>query len=209
MAFIPLLLTTVVLCGSEGCFRSSAPKPVRKTDEIPRMDATGIHPSHKEDCRDEEVLNQGCLNGGTCFAIRTENSRQLACMCTEEFTGSRCHLVYVDPRLYEVRQENLRTANLAAGASVCIMLAFIIIFAVWVYFRYRRKERCLGEEQHVRTQSLPSNNQPFTARSTGTARSNGQTDTCEVDVDQNRRGSENCPTTETALLDSDMKESRL
>ena len=48
------------------------------------------------------------------------------------FVTETCFVVISD----EVRQDNLRMANLAAGVSVCILLAFVILFAVWVYIRY-------------------------------------------------------------------------
>ena len=35
----------------------------------------------------------------------------------------------------EVRQHRLRTAHVAAGVSVCILLVFVLILAIYVYIR--------------------------------------------------------------------------
>ena len=35
-----------------------------------------------------------------------------------------------------IREENMRTANIAAGVSACIVVAFVILFALYVYIRW-------------------------------------------------------------------------
>ena len=65
---------------TDGCFRTSMPpEPAVKTTDDPIMDASGPQPTHKLECVPEEIQRQGCLNGGSCFAIRMYSSRQLGC----------------------------------------------------------------------------------------------------------------------------------
>ena len=50
-------------------------------------------------CTAEEDQEMGCRNGGTCFALETDQGRVRACHCTSEFEGVKCQYQKIDPDL--------------------------------------------------------------------------------------------------------------
>ena len=78
-------------------------------------------------CSVETTL--GCLHNGTCIEIRTAYKPINICLCTPEYTGSRCETSYLD-------QLNLDALTIETNHSYSLYLLYINIGYITIFVIY-------------------------------------------------------------------------
>ncbi|XP_064623621.1 pro-neuregulin-1, membrane-bound isoform-like isoform X6 [Lineus longissimus] len=131
-----------IIDGSSGvvidcCSRTPAKSTPPATTAIP-FSTTTAPDTHKLECEYHEQQRTACLNGGTCFALLLEGTREAFCNCPEEWKGNRCQEAEIPFVFYST--ERMRTANIAAGAAVAVVIVVVILISLYVYIRWRKKQ---------------------------------------------------------------------
>ncbi|KAK9746774.1 EGF-like domain [Popillia japonica] len=82
-----------------------------------------------------------CLNGATCFTVKIADSLLYNCECAEGYMGPRCEYKDLD-RSYLPSQQRimLETASIAGGATIAILLVFILCFVVYIHYKRKSKQ---------------------------------------------------------------------
>lgn len=78
-------------------------------------------------------LESFCLNGGTCFVVRTHlDTESYYCECPDGFWGSRCDFKNLEGSYV------LETAGITGGASVIVLVTFLVCASIFLYRRSRK-----------------------------------------------------------------------
>ncbi|CAL4121669.1 unnamed protein product [Meganyctiphanes norvegica] len=82
-----------------------------------------------------------CLNGATCFTVKIGDSILYNCECADGYMGQRCEFKDLDGSYLPARDKVLlQTASIAGGATLAVVLVFIVLFSLYVV-RQRDKEK--------------------------------------------------------------------
>ncbi|XP_064623604.1 uncharacterized protein LOC135485433 isoform X4 [Lineus longissimus] len=136
---LPLVVVWLSLaCIADCCSRTPAKSTPPATTAIP-FSTTTAPDTHKLECEYHEQQRTACLNGGTCFALLLEGTREAFCNCPEEWKGNRCQEAEIPFVFYST--ERMRTANIAAGAAVAVVIVVVILISLYVYIRFRKRIR--------------------------------------------------------------------
>ncbi|CAH1794401.1 unnamed protein product [Owenia fusiformis] len=155
-----VLVTPTFLSIADGCFRRAITQPPPSTTPIPDLE------NHKVECEPLEVTGQGCLNGGTCFVVKIGDNRVTNCACTEDYTGERCQERHIPPDLLpRLHRDKMKTANIAAGVVVAVLVVFVVLLAIYVYIRWRRKRELTRDREFNASPEELGYRQPFNRRS--------------------------------------------
>ncbi|XP_074647248.1 uncharacterized protein LOC141903149 isoform X2 [Tubulanus polymorphus] len=139
LLYLVVLLTTfsqfVDCCSRRSSSSSRRPPPPAAKTTIP---STTIPQNYRLRCTASEANQTACLNGGECSALQLGNTRALNCHCLADYTGTRCQEQKID--LFFIR-DRMKTANVAAGVTVAIVICVAILVGVYIYIRWHRKRR--------------------------------------------------------------------
>ncbi|XP_064623595.1 uncharacterized protein LOC135485433 isoform X3 [Lineus longissimus] len=155
-----------IIDGSSGvvidcCSRTPAKSTPPATTAIP-FSTTTAPDTHKLECEYHEQQRTACLNGGTCFALLLEGTREAFCNCPEEWKGNRCQEAEIPFVFYST--ERMRTANIAAGAAVAVVIVVVILISLYVYIRWRKKQSRM-ENLEFEASAEQLYRRPFSGRS--------------------------------------------
>lgn len=91
-----------------------------------------------------------CLNGATCFTVKIGDSILYNCECADGYMGQRCEFKDLDGSYLPARDKVLlQTASIAGGATLAVVLVFIVLFSLYVV-RQRDKENKYNDENSDR-----------------------------------------------------------
>lgn len=91
-----------------------------------------------------------CLNGATCFTVKIGDSILYNCECADGYMGQRCEFKDLDGSYLPARDKVLlQTASIAGGATLAVVLVFIVLFSLYVV-RQRDKENKYEDENSDR-----------------------------------------------------------
>lgn len=91
-----------------------------------------------------------CLNGATCFTVKIGDSILYNCECADGYMGQRCEFKDLDGSYLPARDKVLlQTASIAGGATLAVVLVFIVLFSLYVV-RQRDKENKDADENNDR-----------------------------------------------------------
>ncbi|XP_078316700.1 uncharacterized protein LOC111120759 isoform X2 [Crassostrea virginica] len=109
-----------------GCGRT--PATPRPTTAAPVSSTTAFQ-THRKPCTFNETIAQGCLNGGSCFALEIEegHERTTHCHCRENYIGKTCF--YIDPTLIfqREREDQVKAASIAASVVGIVLFVTVIV----------------------------------------------------------------------------------
>nr|XP_022317424.1 uncharacterized protein LOC111120759 isoform X4 [Crassostrea virginica] len=130
-----------------GCGRT--PATPRPTTAAP-VSSTAAFQTHRKPCTFNETIAQGCLNGGSCFALEIEegHERTTHCHCRENYIGKTCF--YIDPTLIfqREREDQVKAASIAASVVGIVLFVTVIVCVLILRKRYlRRKENERKEKE--------------------------------------------------------------
>nr|XP_022317423.1 uncharacterized protein LOC111120759 isoform X3 [Crassostrea virginica] len=133
-----------------GCGRT--PATPRPTTAAP-VSSTAAFQTHRKPCTFNETIAQGCLNGGSCFALEIEegHERTTHCHCRENYIGKTCF--YIDPTLIFQRslwerEDQVKAASIAASVVGIVLFVTVIVCVLILRKRYlRRKENERKEKE--------------------------------------------------------------
>ncbi|XP_060064140.1 pro-neuregulin-2, membrane-bound isoform-like [Ylistrum balloti] len=169
-----LLLAPLLLQLAEGCGRTPVTKPQGEED-VTVVTPTEDTELHRDNCTDQEVNTQGCLQGGTCFAVVIDSIRVLNCQCPDNYIGTRCELFDFHPDSQGENKDRIATAGVAVLTVAGVLFVTVLIFiGVWRK-RYLRKKRSENEKDKEKLQDpLKSNGSPSESESSSSSpRKNG------------------------------------
>ncbi|XP_078316691.1 uncharacterized protein LOC111120759 isoform X1 [Crassostrea virginica] len=140
-----------------GCGRT--PATPRPTTAAPVSSTTAFQ-THRKPCTFNETIAQGCLNGGSCFALEIEegHERTTHCHCRENYIGKTCF--YIDPTLIfqREREDQVKAASIAASVVGIVLFVTVIVCVLILRKRYlRRKEQ---EKEKEKTALVEVNQNP-------------------------------------------------
>lgn len=156
-----LLLSPLLLQRAEGCGRTPVTKP--QGEEVIDVVTTEVPPEdtehHRQNCTSDEVIQQGCLQGGTCFVVIIEQNRETNCQCPSTHIGKRCELFDFNPGGQEEgKDRSIATAGVAALTVAGVLFATIIILIVIWRKRYLKKKRTENDKDREKLKGPMNSN---------------------------------------------------
>ncbi|XP_069125240.1 uncharacterized protein [Argopecten irradians] len=159
-----------VLGKGKGCGRTPVTKP--QGEEVIDVVTTEVPPEdtehHRQNCTSDEVIQQGCLQGGTCFVVIIEQNRETNCQCPSTHIGKRCELFDFNPGGQEEgKDRSIATAGVAALTVAGVLFATIIILIVIWRKRYLKKKRTENDKDREKLKGPMNSNGSQSVRGEG------------------------------------------
>ncbi|XP_033740264.1 uncharacterized protein LOC117327415 isoform X1 [Pecten maximus] len=149
-----------VLGQGKGCGRTPVTKPQGDEEEVTVTVPTENAEHHRDNCTEDEVNQQGCLNDGICFVVIIDAIRILNCQCPGTHIGTRCELLDFQPGGQEEGKDRIATAGVAALTVAGVLFVTILIFIVIWRKRYLRKKEQNGNDKEKLQDTVKSNGSP-------------------------------------------------